>query len=142
MKFGKRIEELKSKNQDRIMLARCGAFIIAIGKDAIFLSQIFGLKLTCFQSGVCKIGIPITYILKYLKMIEDKGYSYILYDYNKDTKEIEEKYAYEGTQKIEITNYIECKECQYYIEHYGFHNMDIFEILQNQGKGRKDEKQK
>ena len=75
-------------------------------------------------------------------MIEDKGYSYILYDYNKDTKEIEEKYAYEGTQKIEITNYIECKECQYYIEHYGFHNMDIFEILQNQGKGRKDEKQK
>ncbi len=32
MKFGKRIEELKSKNQDRIMLARCGAFIIAIAE--------------------------------------------------------------------------------------------------------------
>ena len=60
----------KAKNQDRIMLARCGAFIIAIEGDAIFLSQIFGFKLTCFKSGVCKIGIPITYILKYLKMIK------------------------------------------------------------------------
>ena len=86
MKFASRIEELKNINKDRIMLARCGAFIIAIGEDAVFLSQIFGFKLTCFKSGVCKIGIPITYILKYLTLLEEKKYSYILYDYNKDTK--------------------------------------------------------
>lgn len=142
MKFGKRIEELKSKNQDRIMLARCGAFIIAIGEDAIFLSQIFGFKLTCFKSGVCKIGIPITYILKYLKMIEDKGYSYIVYDYNKDTKAIVEKWKFNGINEIKITNHMECKECQYYIDHYGFDNMNIFDFLQNKQEGKKDEQQK
>lgn len=55
MKFASRIEELKNINKDRIMLARCGAFIIAIGDDAVFLSQIFGFKLTCFKSQICKI---------------------------------------------------------------------------------------
>lgn len=104
MKFGKRIEELKKINKDRIMLARCGVFVIAIGEDAKFLTQIFGFKLTCFKSGICKIGIPVTYTIKYLKMIEDKGYSYILYDYNKDTKDIEEKYKYD---RIVHTFYVE-----------------------------------
>ena len=130
MKFGKRIEELKKINKGRIMLARCGVFVIAIGEDAKFLSQIFGFKLTCFKSGICKIGIPVTYTIKYLKMIEDKGYSYILYDYNKDTKDIEEKYKYDGINKIEIKNSIKCKECPYYIEHNGFDNIDIFKFLE------------
>lgn len=130
MKFGKRIEELKKINKDRIMLARCGVFVIAIGEDAKFLTQIFGFKLTCFKSGICKIGIPVTYTIKYLKMIEDKGYSYILYDYNKDTKDIEEKYKYDGINKIEIKNSIKCKECPYYIEHNGFDNIDIFKFLE------------
>ena len=99
MKFAKRIEELKEKNQDRIMLARCGVFIIAIGKDAIFLNQMFGLKLTCFKSEVCKVGIPITYILKYLEKLEEKQYCYIVYDYNRETKIIEEKYINENFTK-------------------------------------------
>ena len=86
MKFAKRIEELKNKNQDRIMLAKCGVFIIAIGEDAVFLNQIFGLKLTCFKSKVCKVGIPITHILKYLEKLEENKYSYIEYDYNRETK--------------------------------------------------------
>lgn len=134
MKFGKRIEELKEIYKDRIILARCGVFVIAIGEDAIFLSQIFGFKLTCFKSGMCKIGIPVTYTIKYLKMIEDKGYSYILYGYNKDTKEIEEKYKYNGINKIEIKNSIKCKECKYYKEHNGFDSIDIFEFLEKKKK--------
>lgn len=139
MKFAQRIEELKKINQYRIMFARCGAFIIAIGEDTIFLSQIFGFKLTCFKSGVCKIGIPITYILKYLKMIEDKGYSYILYDYNKDEKTIEEKLKYDGIHKIEITNQVICEQCQYYTDHNRSFNISIDEFLKNKKKKEKDE---
>lgn len=131
MKYIKRIEELKKANQDRIMLSRCGVFIIAIGEDAVFLSQIFGFKLTCFKPNMCKIGIPITHILKYLKMLEEKQYSYILFDYNKESKTIEEKYKYDGSNKIEIKNHIKCKECQYYIEHNDFNNIDIFELLKD-----------
>ena len=139
MKFAKRIEELKGKNQDRIMLARCGVFIIAIGEDAIFLNQMFRLKLTCFKSEVCKVGIPITYILKYLEKLEEKQYSYIVYDYNRETKIIEEKYKYDGINKIEKTDDIKCSECQYYKEHYTFDNIDIFEILKGKQENKKDE---
>lgn len=49
MKFLGKIEELKKENEDRILLARCGVFMIAIGKDAIFLSEKFGFKKTCFR---------------------------------------------------------------------------------------------
>ena len=136
MKFAKRIEELKGKNQDRIMLAKCGVFIIAIGEDAIFLNQMFGLKLTWFKSEVCKVGIPITYILKYLEKLEEKQYSYIVYDYNRETKIIEEKYKYDGINKIEN---IKCSECQYYKEHHSFNNIDIFEILKGKQENKKDE---
>ena len=139
MKFAKRIEELKGKNQDRIMLAKCGVFIIAIGEDAIFLNQMFGVKLTCFKSEVCKVGIPITYILKYLEKLEEKQYSYIVYDYNRETKIIEEKYKYDGINKIEKIDNIKCSECQYYKEHHSFNNIDIFEILKGKQENKKDE---
>ena len=39
--------------------------MIAIGKDAIFLSEEFGFKKTCFKKGVCRVGIQLTYTLKY-----------------------------------------------------------------------------
>lgn len=138
MKFASRIEELKNINKDRIMLARCGAFIIAIGDDAVLLSQIFGFKLTCFKSQICKIGIPITYILKYLQLLEEKGYSYILYDYKKETKEIVEKWKYEGINKIKIRNEIKCEQCQYYIDHNGLFNISIDEFLRNKKYKEKD----
>lgn len=140
MKFANRIEELKNMNKDRIMLSRCGAFIIAIGEDAIFLSQIFGFKLTCFKSGVCKIGIPITYILKYLQLLEEKQYSYILFDYNKETKEIIEKFKYDGINKIEVTNKIKCEQCQYYIDHNSLFNISIDEFLKKRENENKVEK--
>lgn len=92
MKFLKRIEKIKSENENKIVLARCGAFVVAIGNDARSLSEEFGLKKICMKKGLCKVGIPASYALKYLKLIEDKGYSYLLYDYDKNTKELVEKY--------------------------------------------------
>ena len=76
MRFLKRVEKIKLENKNKIVLARCGAFVVAIGNDARLLSKMFGLKKTCQKKGVCKVGIPVTYILKYLKLIEDKG-SYV-----------------------------------------------------------------
>ena len=87
MRFLKRIEKIKLENKDKIVLARCGAFVVAIGNDARVLSKVFGLKRTCQKKEVCKVGIPVTYTLKYLELIKDKGYGYVLYDYSKETKE-------------------------------------------------------
>ena len=69
MRYLRKIEELKKENEDRILLARCGVFMIAIGKDAIFLSEEFGFKKTCFKKGVCRVGVQLTYTLKYLEVL-------------------------------------------------------------------------
>ena len=94
------------------------------------------------KKGVCKVGIPASYALKYLKLIEDKGYSYLLYDYDKNTKELVEKYRYIGINKIEEIE-LNCKLCENYKEE---NIIDIFELLKRkeeeknkkEGKGEKE----
>lgn len=115
MKFLERVEKLKLENEEKILLVRSGAFVIAVGNDAIFLSELFGFKKNCLKPGVCKIGIPVTYALKYLELIEDKGYSYILFDYDKNTKELVEKYKYIGNKEFGKINF-DCKKCERYKE--------------------------
>ena len=39
--------------------------------------------------------MPVGVILKYLELIEEEGYGYVLYDYGKDSKELVEKYKFE-----------------------------------------------
>ena len=96
MKFLKRIEKINLENEDKIVLARFRLFVVAVGNDARILSKEFGLKRTCMKRRGCKVGIPASYALK---LIEDKGYSYLLYDYDKNTKELVEKYRYLGISK-------------------------------------------
>ena len=54
MKFLKRIEKIKSENEDKIVLARCGLFVVAVGNDARILSKEFGLKKTCIKKEYVK----------------------------------------------------------------------------------------
>ena len=138
MKFLERIEELKLENKGKILLVRCGVFVIATGNDAVFLSGLFGFKKNCLKPGVCKIGIPVTYVLKYLELIENKGYSYILFDYDKNTKELIEKYKHEGNKEVEKINF-ECRNCERYKEE---NFIDIFELLRRkeEEKNKKENK--
>ena len=94
MRFAKKVKELKNKeeNKGKLVLVRCGIFVIATGEDAILLNKLYGLKVTCFEEDVCKVGMPVSFILKYLELIEEEGYGYVLYDYGKDSKELVEKY--------------------------------------------------
>ena len=137
MKFSKRIEEIKNKeeNTGKIVLIRCGIFFIAIGNDAILLNELYGLKVTCFKENVCKIGIPVSFLLKYLELIEQKGYGYILYDYEKETKELIFQYKYEGQKNTEKQTCKNCKECANY-KGCSYSNINIYELL-NQKKAEK-----
>ena len=56
--------------------------MVAIGKDAIFLNKELNLKVTCMKKGLCKVGIPISHILKYTEIMDSIGYGYALYDYD------------------------------------------------------------
>ena len=68
MGFSKMMELLQQKNKGAIVLCNAGKFYIARGKDAILLNRILGLKLTCLEAEVCKVGFPITSIEKYQKL--------------------------------------------------------------------------
>lgn len=132
MKFSERIEEIKNmeENKGKIILVRCGIFVIAIGNDAILLNELYGLKVTCFKENVCKVGIPVSSVLKYLDLIEDQGYSYVLYDYGKNTKELIVQYKFEGKENIKEACCKKCKECSNYKENSNYNNINIYELLE------------
>ena len=142
MKFSKKVEEIKNKEEYRgkIVLVRCGIFVVAIGNDAILLNKMFGLKLTCFKENVCKVGMPVSFVLKYLELIEEKGYGYVLYDYEKNTKNLIPKYNYNGITNTEERNCKECKNCERYVEHNPYDTVNLFEAIeQRKGMQAKDE---
>ena len=96
MSFSKMFEILKIKEKNKIILVQCGHFYIAIGEDAVWLHEKLGLKCTCFKNQMCKVGIPINSIEKYLKELNKLGYAYIVYDYDKSKIELIKKYFSKG----------------------------------------------
>ena len=99
MGFSKMLELLQEKNKGYIILANAGAFYLARGKDAVKLNEILGLKLLCMEPEVCKIGIPVNSIETYMKKIEEKEYSYIVYYFNQQTNRLEVIKKYTGKNK-------------------------------------------
>ena len=109
MGFSKMLELLQEKNKGYIILANTGAFYLARGKDAVKLNEILGLKLLCMEPEVCKIGIPVNSTETYMKKIEEKEYSYIVYYFNQQTNRLEVIKKYTGKNKNTETN--EKKNC-------------------------------
>ena len=99
MGFGKMMEVLQIKNKGNIVFCNAGNFYIAIGKDAVLLKELLGLKLSCFSPEVCKVGFPIASLEKYTELIGETGYGYIVYYLDK------EKYGFKTkTRKININS--------------------------------------
>ena len=92
-----------------MLLERCVVFMIAIGKVAIFLSEKFGFNKACFREGVCRVGVTLTYTLKYLELLEYRGYSYVV-DFCYQRLKIGENILIQGfinnSGEIEIKNII------------------------------------
>lgn len=113
------IELLQKKNRGSIILINSGAFYVARGKDAVLLNQEIGLKANCMESEVCKVGFPLASIDKYTKLIEEKGYSYIIYNYDKKQEEINLLRKYKGKKLNEIeTDKLNCYICKNTVKMY------------------------
>ena len=138
MRFLEMVEKFQKleENKGKVLLARCGVFMVAIGKDAIFLNKVLKLNVTCMKTGICRVGIPVTHTLKYADLMEKMGYSYVIYDYDSKNKEFERKFVFEGNDNPEEDKNIGCSNCKYYKEHGSFDNVYIFDVLEEREKER------
>lgn len=62
MKFYEFIENLQKRTPDKVVMVKNGAFFNSIGKDAIVLEKVLGFKRTCYARGLCKCGMPVSYV--------------------------------------------------------------------------------
>ena len=90
------MELLQKKEKGKIILCNLGNFYIAIGKDAVLLNKILGLKLNCVKPEICKVGFPICALEKYTELIAEKRYGYIVYDFDQNKKELKILESYNG----------------------------------------------
>ena len=88
MSFSYMMEILKEEHKGRIVLCNNGSFYVAIGNDAIALNKELGLQLSCMKKGLCKVGFPINALEKYMGLLIETGYSFIIYDFNSEKEEL------------------------------------------------------
>ena len=145
MKFLELVKMLKlrEENKNAIVLVKCGAFFVAIEKDAIWLSKNFKLKTTCITNRICKVGVPINSIYEYIDRLERMDYNFVIYNYSKEifldgNKKYVESYRHNG-KNVDYTNLaLDCENCDYYKKHKEFDNISIFDNL----KKMQEEKEK
>ena len=112
MSFSNMLEILQEKNKGKIVIIKLGTFYVATGRDAVLLHNKLELKCTCFKNNICKIGIPVNSLEKYIEKLNSIKYSYIIYDYNKEKNELIEKYTKIGKQNKILDKNINCLICK------------------------------
>ena len=121
MKFYEFILKLQELNPDKIIMIKAGAFFNSVGKDAIILEHVLGFKRTCFAKGLCKVGMPVTYVRENMeevkKRLKEKNVSVIIYDemkggkYKFGHKEYGILFEINGNNIKEERKCLNCKEC-------------------------------
>lgn len=72
MKFYESVLELQKLNKNKVVFVKSGVFFNSIGKDAIILEKVLGLKRTCVTKGICKVGLPTNYVRENFSKIKEK----------------------------------------------------------------------
>lgn len=112
MSFSQMLEILQDKDSSKVVLIKLGHFYVATGRDAVLLHKKLNLKCTCFKNNICKVGIPVNSLEKYVEKFNQMQYSYIIYDYDKQANEIKEIINKTGKAcKIKDKN-INCLKCK------------------------------
>lgn len=154
MSFGKMVELLQQKDKGKIVLVNTGSFYIARGKDAVLLNKLLGLKVTCMETEVCKVGFPITSLEKYLKLIKEKEYSYIVYNFDNTNAKLSVIREYKGIKLNKVKeDKLNCYVCSNTVKMYKKHDKyiqaiaDLYEEekrekenVRNQLNNKKEEK--
>ncbi len=75
------IELLQKKEKGKIVFCNSGNFYVAIGKDAVLLNNLIGLKVSCIKPEICKVGFPISSLEKYTEILTEKRYGFVVYGF-------------------------------------------------------------
>lgn len=136
MKFLEIAKNLQNEEENKgtIVLIRCGAFFVSIGKDAVILSEQLNLNVNCITNRICKVGIPVNAIYDYIKRLEKIGFNFVIYNYSKDEmvengKRYAEAYRFKGKPIIEKEVCLYCERCVRYKKHETFDNLTLFKDL-------------
>lgn len=145
MSFSKMLEILQERNEKKIVIIRLGMFYIATGRDAVLLHDKLNLKCTCFTDNMCKVGIPIIAIDKYIEKLHKTGYGYVIYNYNKDKTELTEILRKSGRATRTTNRNLDCLTCKgisaYKDDEYILALCNYYEKLSNE-ENEKDENNK
>ena len=106
------VKRLQVIYQEKILLISCGAFYIALAENAVILNEELGLKTICAQKEICKVGIPINSINKYIEKLDKTGYSYIILDYDKEKSKIIKKFEQYGEREKYFKFNTGCYKCE------------------------------
>ena len=118
MRFVDFVEELQKLNKNKVVFVKSGVFFNSIGRDAIILEKVLGLKRTCVTKGICKVGLPTNYVRENLSKIKEKleknNIGFVFYDEMKNGNLIfkDRKYGIliEGEGKV-INEDRKCNNC-------------------------------
>ena len=111
MKLLEVIENLQERNRGHIVIIKNGIFFIGVGKDALVLNELLGLKLTCMKKNMCKVGFQVKSVEKYISKLEEKKKSFVIYTYDKEKEQTEELYKYTNENIEESEICIDCSKC-------------------------------
>lgn len=112
MSFSQMVKILREQNKEKIVFINTGIFYIAVEEDAVLLNNKLKLKCSCFQKNTCKVGVPINVAEKHLKKVEELGYSYIVYNFNKEKELLKVVKEFEGKPNKTTRKSINCLLCK------------------------------
>lgn len=115
MKFLEEVEKLQEEYKGYIILVKCGIFFNAIGKDAVVLHEKFGLHTICMKEKICKCGIAVSQINKFMELMQKNKMSFVicLYDKNKVGKKISEVCVRSNKIIEEDRKCLDCEKCSH-----------------------------
>ena len=105
------VERLQEDLRGTVILVKNGIFFVAVGKDAIFLSEKMGLKRTCMRDKLCKVGFLVKSADRYIEKLKEKNISFALYVIDKSKNVPEQIYRYIGEDHNEEKVCLDCKTC-------------------------------
>ena len=70
--------EVFETNENKICIFEIGTFYVVLNEQAIYLSELLGLKKVCFAPEICKVGFPIASLSKYMKMLTNLGIYFVV----------------------------------------------------------------